>query len=221
MLGWIMDVVLCLMLLAALTGGFILNRRLVALRNDRSHMEAMIRTLTNTVTQTEGSVRALKDTAAEVEESLRERVSKARALADELVIITQAGEDLAAGRDAVLCVDECQEFVVHDADAGTSTVGRDSPHRRTGDGCGFGDDSRGTSARSVPAESACHCSDPRARGATAAGAAGVGHGDGTGRVRIRCGHQNQRPSSAAIDGVMNDRITSVTKIRPMPMVVPT
>lgn len=102
MLGWIMDVVLCLMLLAALTGGFILNRRLVALRNERSHMEAMIRTLTNTVTQTEGSVRALKDTAAEVEESLRERVSKARALADELVIITQAGEDLAQRLEGTL-----------------------------------------------------------------------------------------------------------------------
>lgn len=102
MLGWIMDVVLCLMLLAALMGGFILNRRLVALRNERSHMEAMIRTLTNTVTQAEGSVRALKDTAEEVEESLRERVSKARALADELVIITQAGEDLASRLESSL-----------------------------------------------------------------------------------------------------------------------
>lgn len=95
MLGWIMDIVLCLMLLAALTGGFILNRRLVALRNERSHMEAMIRTLTNTVTQAEGSVRALKAAAEEVEASLRERVTKGRALSDELVIITQAGEDLA------------------------------------------------------------------------------------------------------------------------------
>lgn len=95
MLGWIMDIILCLMLLAALTGGFILNRRLVALRNERSHMEEMIRTLTNTVAQAEGSVRALKQTAEEVEEALRERVSKARALSDELVIITQAGEDLA------------------------------------------------------------------------------------------------------------------------------
>lgn len=95
MLGWIMDIVLCLMLLAALTGGFVLNRRLVALRNERSHMEAMIRTLTATVAQTEGSVHTLKAAADEVESSLRERVSKARALADELVIITQAGEDLA------------------------------------------------------------------------------------------------------------------------------
>lgn len=95
MLGWIMDIVLCLMLLVALTGGFILNRRLVALRNERTHMEAMIRTLTTTVSQAEGSVHALKAAAQEVEASLREQVSKGRALTDELVIITQAGEDLA------------------------------------------------------------------------------------------------------------------------------
>lgn len=95
MLGWIVDIVLCLLLLAALTGGFILNRRLVALRNERTHMETMIRTLTATVAQTESSVHALKAAAQEVESSLRERVAKGRALADELVIITQAGEDLA------------------------------------------------------------------------------------------------------------------------------
>src|SRR5690606_9481758 len=46
MLGWIRDVVLCRMLLAALAGGFVLNRRLVALRSERGHMEAMIRALT-------------------------------------------------------------------------------------------------------------------------------------------------------------------------------
>jgi len=102
MLGWIMDIVLCLMLLAALTGGYVLNRRLVALRNERSHMEAMIRTLTQTVTQAESSVHALKAAADEVEASLRERVSKGRALADELVIITQAGEDLANRLEASL-----------------------------------------------------------------------------------------------------------------------
>ena len=47
--------------------------------------------------------------------------------------------------------------------------------------------------------------------ADAAGRAGSGH---------RCGHQNQRPSSAAIDGVMNDRTTRVSNSRPRPMVVP-
>src|SRR6185312_6951043 len=42
-----------------------------------------------------------------------------------------------------------------------------------------------------------------------------------GRRRTRCGHQNQRPSSTAIDGVRNERTTSVSNNRPMPMVVPT
>ena len=43
----------------------------------------------------------------------------------------------------------------------------------------------------------------------------------TGRVCTRCGHQNQRPRSAAIDGVMNERTISVSNSRPSPIVVPT
>src|ERR1700733_7651891 len=42
-----------------------------------------------------------------------------------------------------------------------------------------------------------------------------------GRGRTCCGHQNQRPSSAAMDGVMNARTTSVSNSRPRPMVIPT
>src|ERR1700687_535933 len=42
-----------------------------------------------------------------------------------------------------------------------------------------------------------------------------------GRERTLCGHQNQRPRSAAMDGVMNERTTSVSNNRPRPMVVPT
>ena len=42
-----------------------------------------------------------------------------------------------------------------------------------------------------------------------------------GRGRTICGHQNQRPSSAAIDGVMNERTTSVSNSRPKAIVVPT
>jgi hypothetical protein len=42
-----------------------------------------------------------------------------------------------------------------------------------------------------------------------------------GRGRTLIGHQNQRPSSAAMDGVMNERTTSVSNSRPGPIVVPT
>ena len=41
-----------------------------------------------------------------------------------------------------------------------------------------------------------------------------------GRGRTLSGHQNQRPSSAAIDGVMKERTINVSKIRPTPIVVP-
>ena len=41
-----------------------------------------------------------------------------------------------------------------------------------------------------------------------------------GAGRTRCGHQNQRPSRVAMDGVMNERTISVSNSRPRPMVVP-
>jgi len=41
-----------------------------------------------------------------------------------------------------------------------------------------------------------------------------------GRRRTLCGHQNQRPRSAAMDGVMNERTISVSNNSPRPMVVP-
>ena len=40
-----------------------------------------------------------------------------------------------------------------------------------------------------------------------------------GRTRTRFGHQNQRPITAMIDGVMSDRTTKVSNRRPMPIVV--
>ena len=38
--------------------------------------------------------------------------------------------------------------------------------------------------------------------------------------KVFSGHQNHRPSAAAIDGVMNDRTISVSTSSPKPMVVP-
>lgn len=102
MIGWIMDVVLCLLLLTALAGGYVLNRRLLAIRQERGQMEAMIRSLTATVDQAEKSIHALRVAAQEAESSLNEKVRQGRALADELVIITQAGEDLANRLEAGL-----------------------------------------------------------------------------------------------------------------------
>ena len=62
---------------------------------------------------------------------------------------------------------------------------------------------------------------PTLTGVSAGRWGGVGHGEGFGRVRTFWGHQNHRPISAAIDGVMNDRITRVSNNRPRPIVVPT
>lgn len=57
-------------------------------------------------------------------------------------------------------------------------------------------------------------SSPAMTGATARGAC-------AGCSRTFNGHQNHRPSSAAIDGIMNERTIRVSNSRPSPIVVPT
>ena len=49
---------------------------------------------------------------------------------------------------------------------------------------------------------------------------GAAFNAGSGRERTLSGHQNQRPSSAAVAGTMNDRTTRVSNNSPRPMVVP-
>ena len=53
------------------------------------------------------------------------------------------------------------------------------------------------------------------------GGVGSGQGCGTGRGRTTCGHQNHRPSSAAMAGVMNERTIRVSNNRPSAIVLPT
>ena len=60
-------------------------------------------------------------------------------------------------------------------------------------------------------------------GAVVASGSGSGSGSGAALPAVRkvfSGHQNHRPSAAAIDGVMNDRTMSVSTSSPKPMVVP-
>lgn len=39
-------------------------------------------------------------------------------------------------------------------------------------------------------------------------------------LKVSSGHQNQRPSAAAIEGVMKERTMSVSTSRPIPIVIP-
>ncbi|MEX6723639.1 DUF6468 domain-containing protein [Parapedomonas caeni] len=95
MIGWIVDVVLCLLLLATLVGGWRLNQRLLGLRRDRVEMDALIKSLNATVGKAESSIHILRAAAQEAETTLADRVAAARSLVDELTIITETGERLA------------------------------------------------------------------------------------------------------------------------------
>lgn len=96
MIGWVVNVILCLLLSVALFGGWILNKRLLLLRKERLEMEGLVQALNGALGRAESSVHILRATTKEAESALGERITKARALADELSIVTQTGERLAS-----------------------------------------------------------------------------------------------------------------------------
>ena len=91
----IFDIVLAGLLLAVLVGGFLVNRRLAALRAGQAELAALIDRLNGATDHAHEAIADLKIQASEREDDLRKQMAKARALADELTLITEAGDNLA------------------------------------------------------------------------------------------------------------------------------
>lgn len=72
-----------------------LSRQFNDLKADRQAFEQLIQALNVASSRAEGAVRHLKDAAKESVEVLQERTNGARAMADELEIMIQAGDNLA------------------------------------------------------------------------------------------------------------------------------
>lgn len=90
-----LELTLTILLAFTLIYCVILERRLAALRNGQDGLKATIGELNAAIATAGASMRALKTSAAEAGELLDGRLSKARALADELALITSAGERIA------------------------------------------------------------------------------------------------------------------------------
>jgi erythromycin esterase-like protein len=88
---------LTLMVLLAFTLVYciVLERRLSALRSGQDGLKATFGELSTALTAAATTVRALKQSAADAAEQLDERLTKARALADELALMTASGERIA------------------------------------------------------------------------------------------------------------------------------
>lgn len=94
-IGIIVDGALGLLLVAVIVTCLIVYRRLKALQNGQDEMKKVVSDLNMAVNQAQKSVLGMKQTAVEVEAQLQTQIKKAKLLSDELIVITEAGNNLA------------------------------------------------------------------------------------------------------------------------------
>jgi ABC-type transporter Mla subunit MlaD len=89
------ELTLTLLLAATLVYCIVLERRLAAVRKGQDGLKSMIGELNGAITGAGASLRALKTAAAGAAETLDDRMKRARALADELSLLSSSGERIA------------------------------------------------------------------------------------------------------------------------------
>ncbi len=73
----------------------VLERRLAAVRKGQDRLKKMIGELNGAIAGAGASLRALKSAAADAAETLDDRLKRARALSDELALLSNSGERIA------------------------------------------------------------------------------------------------------------------------------
>jgi hypothetical protein len=94
-----LELALTILLAFTLIYCVVLERRLAALRSGQDGLKATIGELNAAIATAGASMRTLKTSAAEAGDLLDGRLGKARALADELALITASGERIAQRMD--------------------------------------------------------------------------------------------------------------------------
>jgi hypothetical protein len=90
-----LELVLTLLLAATLGYCILLERRLAAVRKGQDGLQTMIGELNAAISGAGASLRALKSAAASAAETLDDRLKRARAVADELAVVSTSGERIA------------------------------------------------------------------------------------------------------------------------------
>jgi len=90
-----LELVLTLLLAATLVYCIVLERRLAVVRSGQDGLKSMIAQLNSAIAGAGASLRALKAAAGEAAETLDDRLARARALADELSVLSTSGERIA------------------------------------------------------------------------------------------------------------------------------
>lgn len=83
------------LLAATLVYCIVLERRLAAVRKGQDGLKSMIGELNAAIAGAGASLRALKSAAGEAAETLDDRLRRARAMADELSVLSTSGERIA------------------------------------------------------------------------------------------------------------------------------
>lgn len=100
-LPMILELTLTVLLAATLVYCIVLERRLSAVRKGQEGLKTMIGELNAAIAGAGASLRALKAAAGGAAETLDDRLRRARALADELSLLTSSGERIAERFDRV------------------------------------------------------------------------------------------------------------------------
>lgn len=91
----IVDIILALLLAGAIVACFVVYRRLNTIRQGQDELKLLVDQLNKAAVEAQRSVAGLKASADEVEQRLSAERQKAGILADELAMITEAGNNLA------------------------------------------------------------------------------------------------------------------------------
>ena len=94
-LGLIVELALTALLAVTLIYCVVLERRLAAVRRGQEGLKSTVGMLDAAITNAGASMRALKATASGAADTLDERLGRARAIIDELSLLTAAGERIA------------------------------------------------------------------------------------------------------------------------------
>lgn len=96
MASLILNAVVALLLLAVLAAGFWMQRRMEVWRADRAALEPVVRALSDAVERAHDAIHQLRATAIESDARLTEKTATARKLANELQLLSEFGESVAA-----------------------------------------------------------------------------------------------------------------------------
>jgi hypothetical protein len=95
MIGLVADIVLCVLLLVTLVFAWRLNQRLTDMREGQGDLQTLVKSLNEAVEKANTSIVNLRLAAREADETLARKLDGARAMTDELSLMTESGDRLA------------------------------------------------------------------------------------------------------------------------------